>query len=337
MSPFSKSLPSPSPVADPVTADASGGEAPSHRRRRYAIVTPCRDEAEFLEAAIGSLVDQSVPPIHWVIVDDGSTDDTPRIAAAAAARHPFIEVVTRRDRGGRKVGPGVIEAFYEGLARIDLDRVDFICKMDADLELPHRYFERLMEEMDREPRLGAVSGKMFLRDDRGRLHHERRGDDHAAGPTKFYRVDCFREIGGFVRMVGWDGIDGHRCRQLGWMAESIMDDELKVVHLRRMGSSQVGVLTGRVRGGEGKWRIGSSPWYLLATTVYRLFDPPFVVGGLSMAFGYFRAMLAGVPRMDDPTYLRHLRRYEWSVLLRGRRRARLASDRRIRRLAETRT
>jgi biofilm PGA synthesis N-glycosyltransferase PgaC len=304
--------------------------------RRYGIVTPCRDESEFLTAAIRSLASQTVPPVCWVIVDDGSTDDTPRILAEASGKYPFIKVVTRTDRGRRKVGPGVIEAFYEGLAHLDLGELEYVCKMDADLELPVRYFERLMEEMEAEPRLGAVSGKMFLRDDRGRLRHERRGDDHAAGPTKFYRVACFGEIGGFVRMVGWDGIDGHRCRQLGWMAKSLMDDELKVVHLRQMGSSEVGVITGRIRGGEGKWRIGSSPWYLLATTVYRCFDRPYIIGALAMAFGYFRAMAVGVPRMSDRAYLRHLRRYEWSVLFRGRQRARLTSDQRIRRRAEAR-
>src|SRR3990167_7673481 len=102
-----------------------------------------------------------------------------------------------------------------------------------------------MEEMDHEPRLGAVSGKMFLRDKNGRLHHERRGNDHVAGPTKFYRLTCFRDIGGFVRMVGWDGVDGHMCRMKGWMARSIMDDEIKVVHLRQMGSSHKGILHGR--------------------------------------------------------------------------------------------
>lgn len=301
--------------------------------RRYAVVTPCRDEAEFLEAAISALARQTVQPVQWVIVDDGSTDGTGEILKRAAERHRFIRVVTRSDRGERRVGPGVVEAFYTGLETIDLDDVDYICKMDADLELPPRYFERLMEEMDREPWLGAVSGKMFLRDASGRLHHERRGDDHAAGPTKFYRRSCFEEIGGFVRMVGWDGIDGHRCRQLGWMARSIMCDELKVVHLRQMGSSHQGILAGRRRGGEGKWRIGSSPWYVLATGVYRCFDRPYLVGALWMCYGYFRAMLTGVPRMSDPGYLRHLRRYEWSVLIRGRARARRRSDDRIRRLA----
>lgn len=285
--------------------------------RRYLIITPCRDEAEFIARTIETVAAQTVPPALWVIVDDGSSDDTPRILARATEQHRFIRVLRREDRGARKVGPGVIEAFYAGYDSVNQGDFTFVCKMDADLELPPRYFERLIVEMEREPRLGAVSGKMFLRDADGRLHHERRGDDHAAGPTKFYRRTCFEDIGGFVRMVGWDGIDGHMCRMKGWAARSIMDDELRVVHLRQMGSSHVSVMHGRVRGGEGKWRIGSSPWYLLATAVYRLADPPLVIGSAAMVYGYFRAMFRRTERMTDPAYIRHLRRYEWSALFLG--------------------
>ncbi|MEM9373613.1 MAG: glycosyltransferase family A protein [Planctomycetota bacterium] len=293
---------------------------------RYLVVTPCRDEGEFIASAIESLAAQTVRPATWVIVDDGSTDNTPDVLAEYAAKHDFIRIVRREDRGERKVGPGVIEAFYAGYESIDPGEYEFVCKMDADLELPARYFERLIEEMDREPCLGAVSGKMYLRDEHGRLHHERRGDDHAAGPTKFYRLACFEDIGGFVRMVGWDGIDGHVCRMKGWIARSIVDAELKVVHLRQMGSSHNGVLHGRVRGGQGKWRIGSSPWYLLATALYRMRDKPYVIGAIAMTYGYFRAMLTGVERMDEPAYLRHLRRYEWRTLLRGKARTLRAYD-----------
>ena len=317
--------------ADSVNAIA----LPTSSSRRYLVVTPCRDEADYIARTIETMCQQSVRPTLWVIVDDGSTDNTPDIVEAASRSHDFIKVLTRTDRGERRVGPGVIEAFYAGLESVPDWRVfDYVCKMDADLELPARYFERLMEEMEQEPHLGAVSGKMFLRDSKGRLHHERRGDDHAAGPTKFYRMSCFEHIGGFVRMVGWDGIDGHMCRQRGWMARSIVDDELQVVHLRQMGSSQVGLLHGRVRGGEGKWRIGSSAWYVFVTAIYRLFDPPVAIGALAMVYGYIRAMLRGVPRMSDPVYFRHLRRYEWSVLLRGRVRAHRMSDDSIRASSE---
>ncbi len=302
----------------------------SESRRRYLLITPCRNEEDYLQITIDSIGAQTVLPACWVIVDDGSTDRTPEILKAACEEYPFIKVVKRADRGERAVGPGVIQAFYAGYESVDVSQFVYICKMDADLKLPPRYFERLMEEMEKDKRLGGVSGKMFLRDDTGVLHHERRGDDHAAGPTKFYRRSCFEEIGGFVRMVGWDGIDGHMCRLKGWVARSIMDDELKVEHLRQMGSSDKGVLSGRVRGGQGKWRLGSSPWYLLATAVYRAFDKPYIIGACAMVYGYFYAMFAGIERYNDPVYLKHLRRYEWAVLIKGKNIATSACHDRIR-------
>lgn len=296
-------------------------ESENNNSRSYFVVTPCRDEAEFIELAIESLAGQSIRPTCWVIVDDGSSDETPVLLAKAAEKYDFIRIVRREDRGERKVGAGVIDAFYSGYDSVDVSEFTYICKMDADLELPRRYFERLMEEMESDDRLGAVSGKMFLRDEDGELHHERRGDDHAAGPTKFYRRTSFEDIGGFVRMVGWDGIDGHMCRLKGWVAKSMMDDELKVVHLRQMGSSDQGVMHGRIRGGKGKWRLGSSPWYMFATAVYRGFDKPYVIGACAMVYGYFHAMLTGVERYCDPAYLKHLRKYEWDALTKGKNKA----------------
>src|SRR5690349_5128474 len=104
--------------------------------KRYALITPCRDEAAFLQTTIDTVAAQSIPPSKWVIVDDGSTDNTPSILKRAAEQYPYIQVIRREDRGRRSVGPGVIEAFYEGLQAIDVDEFDYICKFDGDLEMP---------------------------------------------------------------------------------------------------------------------------------------------------------------------------------------------------------
>lgn len=298
--------------------------------RRFALITPCRDEAAYLQTTIDSVAAQSVKPALWLIVDDGSTDDTPTILRRAAEQHDFIKVVRRSDRGERAVGPGVIEAFYDGLSRIDLDDYDYICKFDGDLELPSRYFQRLMEHCESDPWLGTVSGKLFLRYG-GRLVEERCGDENSVGPSKFYRTQCFQDIGGFVRQVSWDGIDGHVCRMNGWIACSIDEPELRIVHLRRMGSSQKSFWSGRLRWGRGKYYMGSSLPYVLAASLYRMFERPFIISGVGILFGYLQARLRGEQRYDDPAYLRHLRRYEWRSLLRGKRRTMQMSHDEIRR------
>ncbi len=213
--------------------------------RRYLLISPCRDEAQYLRRTLDSVAAQSVPPALWVVVDDGSTDETPAILEEYARRLPYLRVVRRTDRGRRQVGPGVIEAFYAGLDTVRLEDFDYLCKLDMDLDLPVRYFELLMQRMESDPRIGTTSGKpWFVHPQSGALVPEVCGDEMSVGMTKFYRVACFKEIGGFVRQVMWDGIDCHRARMLGWIAESVDLEPLRFVHLRPQGASQKGIWTG---------------------------------------------------------------------------------------------
>jgi glycosyltransferase involved in cell wall biosynthesis len=298
--------------------------------RKYCLITPCRDEASYARRTLDAVVRQTEPPALWVIVDDGSTDATPRILADYAARHPFIRVVTRADRGHRKVGGGVIDAFYAGLETVDLDGFEYLCKLDLDLDLPPGYFAGLMDRMEKEPRIGTASGKpYFVRPglpdddvhfplvDLDKLVSEKIGDENSVGMTKFYRTTCFRQTGGFVREVMWDGIDGHRCRQLGWIAVSWDDPELRFVHLRPMGTSQKNWWTGRVRHGFGQYFMGTTPLYMVAAALYRMTRPPRVVGGLAMLQGYFKSMLKRNPRYGDAEFRRFLRSYQWASLFKG--------------------
>jgi biofilm PGA synthesis N-glycosyltransferase PgaC len=286
--------------------------------RRYLLVSPCRDEAAFIRRTLDSVAAQSVPPTLWVIVDDGSRDETPAILAEYAKRLPWLRVVRRTDRGGRSVGPGVIEAFYQGLEGVNLDDFDYVCKLDADLVMPPRYFELLMQRMEREPRLGTCSGKpWFTHPETGALVPETMGNEMSVGASKFYRVSCFREIGGFVRQVMWDGIDCHRARMLGWIAEATEDEELRFLHLRPMGTSHKGIWTGRVRAGFGQYFMGTSPLFYVASAIYRLPKYPPLIGSLAMLWGYFSSAAKSLPRYDDLEFRRFLRRYQHASLVVG--------------------
>jgi len=303
--------------------------------RRYCLVAPARDEEAFARRTIEAIAGQTEPPALMVVVDDGSTDRTPAILAELAGRYDWLRVLTRPDRGERKVGPGVIDAFYAGYATIDPAELDYVAKIDLDLDLPPRYFELLMDRMEAEPRLGTGSGKPYFpgpsnpggRLD-GELISEACGDETSVGMIKFYRRRCFEEVGGFVREVMWDGIDCHRCRQLGWIARSWDDPGLRFVHLRPMGSSHKGLLTGRMRHGYGQWFMGTGPCYMAASAAFRMTRPPRLVGGLGMWLGYVKSALTGAPRYDDHEFRRHLRRYQRACLLMGKKRATAWFDRR---------
>jgi glycosyltransferase involved in cell wall biosynthesis len=308
-------------------------------RRRYALIAPCRDEAKYLRVTLDSILAQTVPPALIVVVDDGSKDATPQILAEYAAQHPgLFEIVTRADRGGRKVGPGVIEAFYAGykaiLPRIKAGEFAYHCKIDLDLQLPPRYFERLMEKMESDPRIGTCSGKSYIPVDAEQpltsaYVSEKLGDETSAGMTKFYRVECFEQIGGYVRQVMWDGIDCHRCRMLGWRACSWDEPDLRFKHLRPMGTSHKGVFTGRMRHGFGQWFMGTGLGYVTASAVFRMAMRPVVVGGAAMWWGYVRSMLRGEPRLEDREFRAFLRSWQWAALIKGKGRALADLDARV--------
>ena len=267
--------------------------------RRYCLITPCRDEEKFARRTLDSIAEQTIPPALWVIVDDGSRDGTPEILREFAQKLPYIRIIRRPDRGDRKLGSGVIEAFDSGYETIDPRQFDYVCKLDLDLDLPAAYFEQLIARMEQNPRIGTCSGKPYMELD-GKLISEKCGDENSVGMIKFYRTACFRQIGGFVREVMWDGIDCHRCRMHRWIAVSWDDPQLRFTHLRPM---------------------GTSPAYMLASALFRMTRPPIVIGGIAMMWGYLRGWMRGSPQYADKEFRRFLRRYQWSCLLRGKARA----------------
>jgi poly-beta-1,6-N-acetyl-D-glucosamine synthase len=287
---------------------------------RYVLISPCRNEASLMRQTLDSVLAQSVQPEEWIIVDDGSSDNTAEILAEYTARHAWIKVITRPDRGRRAVGPGVVDAFYSGYAALTSTDYDFLCKLDMDLRLPPRYFAILIERMHANPLLATCSGKAYLEED-GRLVYERHGDDTSLGMTKFYRRACFEQIGGFVREVMWDGIDCHQCRRHGWIACSWNDPELRFVHLRQMGSSQQSVYVGRMRHGYGQYFMGTGFLYMAASALGRLNQKPYVLGSLAMLWGWLKSAAQRKPRFDDPDFRRFLRRDQAHALLLGKRRA----------------
>ena len=287
---------------------------------RYVLISPCRNEAAYMRQTLDSVIAQSVRPALWIIVDDGSSDATPAILREYAGQHDWIRIVTRGDRGHRAVGPGVVDAFYTGYAAIEPDDYDFLCKLDLDLRLPPRYFEILMQRMAADPSIATCSGKAYI-EEHGALVAERHGDETSLGMTKFYRVDRFKAIGGFVREVMWDGIDCHRCRMKGWQACSWDDPELRFIHLRPMGSSQQSVYTGRMRHGYGQYFMGTGFLFMAASALSRVNQKPYVLGSAAMMWGWLRSALARKPRYDDPEFRAFLRRYQRRALQVGKSRA----------------
>jgi len=284
---------------------------------KYVLISPCRDEAKYMPITIESIVQQTIKPATWIIVDDGSTDNTPILLAEAAHKYSFIKIISLPNRGKRLLGQGVIEAFNSGLELINLKDYDYLCKLDMDLKIPPNYFEIIIQRMETNPRIGTCSGQPYFINKKGKLISEKCGNDMSVGMIKFYRVECFQEIGGFIPQVMWDGIDCHRCRMYGWIACSWDESELNFIHLRPMGSSHKGIITGRMRHGAGQYFMGTGLFYIIASSLFRMTRPPLIIGGFAILIGYIKSFLEGQKRYEDLEFRFFLRQYQWNCLLKG--------------------
>ncbi len=299
-----------------------GGERGGTDRSRplpLVAISPARDEERTLPRTIAAMVAQTRRPLRWVIVDDGSSDRTAEIVEAACKEHDWIRLLRRPDRGHRRLGGGVIQAFDAGLESVDVP-YEYVAKVDVDLEFSPRYLEELMGHFEADPRLAAASGKVFLAID-GQLVENFMIDEMVAGQFKVYRRQAFEEIGGFVQEVMWDGIDFHRARSLGWRTQSIASPELRITELRPMGASDRSIYRGRLRWGRGQWFMGSWWPYVVASGFFRMRERPRVLGGLLIIAGYFAAALRGDRRYGDAGFRRELQAWQRARLgrlLRGR-------------------
>jgi biofilm PGA synthesis N-glycosyltransferase PgaC len=276
---------------------------------RYAVITPVRDEAEYIQKTLDAMTGQSIKPVEWIIVDDGSIDATPEIVSRYAAVTPWIRQVRRADRGSRQRGKGVVEAFYAGFENLDED-FDFIVKLDGDLSFAAEYFESLLREFGANPKLGIAGGGVYEKLD-GENWVLRASRDHVRGPTKVYRRSCFEAIGGLVPALGWDGIDEWQARAQGWDVRTFA--ELKVYHYRVTGAA-TGTLRSRIEEGYGAHFMGYHPLYQIARGIQHMPSKPFVVGGAAMIVAFFIAWLRGERQIADRQVIRYVRRTQLEQL-----------------------
>ncbi len=278
-----------------------------------AVISPVRNEAKYVQKTLDAMLAQTVQPEEWLFVDDGSTDDTKSIIESYAKRHSWIRVISRDDRGFRQLGPGVIAAFNFGRERLRSQDYAYIAKLDGDMSFPPRYLEIMVGKLKSDPKLAAVSGKVFRPEKVGYVE-EYIIDEMVAGQFKLYKRKAFDDIGGFTQTILWDGIDIHRCRMKGYKTLSFYDPEARLIHHRLMGSSDKSVYTGRVRLGRGIWFMGYHPLYAIASGLFRTHERPYVIGGLIIIASYFYAAIKREPRFEDPEFIEELQQWQLATL-----------------------
>jgi glycosyltransferase involved in cell wall biosynthesis len=261
----------------------------------YVLITPARNEERFIEHTIQSVISQTVPPLKWVIVNDGSTDATAEIVARYAAECNWIEVVELVKHRDRSFAAKV-HAFNAGLERVYDAEYAVIGNLDADVSFNADFCEFLMNRFREDHSLG-VAGTIFCEDGYSSATDSFEGQSHVAGGCQFFRRDCFEEIGGYTpnKAGGIDWIAVTTARMMGWKTRSFR--EQLFFHHRSLGTAERGRLRSAFSYGEKDYYLGGHPLWELCRVAYRVTKRPYVLGGIALYLGYLSAF---VWRMERP-------------------------------------
>ncbi len=279
---------------------------------KYIIITPARDEEEHIEQTIKSVIHQSILPVRWVIVNDGSSDNTGSIIDAYAKKFDWILTLHRKNRGFRNSAGGEVEALYDGYKLIESVKWEFIVKLDGDLLFDSDYFEKCLHFFSLNKRLGIGGGSIYLMDSNKNLKLEKCPVFHVRGATKIYRKECWENIGGILTIPGWDTIDEVKANMLGWETQSSPD--IKIIQLRDTGGPE-GTWRDSVKNGLANYITGYHPLFMFLKCLKRIFQKPYGVMAIGLMYGFLSGYVKKIPQVDDQELIRYVRKEQINKLL----------------------
>src|SRR5215467_2060129 len=234
----------------------------------YVIITPARNEIQFLELTLKSVVSQSILPLRWVIVSDGSTDGTDELVQTYALDHPWKELVRMPERKERHFA-GKVQAFNAGYGRVQELNFHVVASLDADVSFDANYFPFLLQKLAADPELGLV-GTPFKETSNQVYDYRFVNIEHVSGACQVFRRRCFEEIGGYVpiRGGGIDYVAVVNARMMGWKTRTFT--ERVCFHHRCIGTAERGMIAAKFRYGVKDYMLGNHPVWELFRGVYQM-------------------------------------------------------------------
>jgi biofilm PGA synthesis N-glycosyltransferase PgaC len=288
---------------------------------KYVLITAARNEAQFIELTIKSVLAQAVRPVKWIIVSDGSTDGTDEIVRKYAAQHSWIELVCMSDRKKRDFG-GKVYSIRAGLAHLGVLPYDVIANLDADVSFAPSYFDFLLKKLEENPRLGVVGTAL---NEKGHNKYDYRLTllAHVSGPCQVFRRECYEEIGGYTPLEqgGVDFSAVWKARAMGWETQTF--PEMAYEHHRPMSSAKHTGLKLWIYTGRMDYVQGNHVVWELSRCLNQMRRRPYLVGGALTFCSYVWHALKGVERVisdDAVRFLRHEQLLQLRKLVRRNRR-----------------
>jgi len=261
----------------------------------YVLITPARNEDAHIEKTIKSVISQTVLPMKWVIVSDGSTDRTDEIVRSYLKGREWIEFIRMPKRRERHFAAKV-QAFNAGYEKVKSLEYDIIGNLDADISFGEDFFEYLLNKFERMPKLG-VAGTDYIEGEFHSFKDSYINVHHVNGQCQMFRRECFEAIDGYVPIKG-GGIDWvavTTARMKGWKTYSFPDRTY--IHHRRMGTANSNVLLSRYHYGKKDYFLGGHPLWEIFRGTFQLTRKPYIIGGVFLLLGYFWSSMT---RLEKP-------------------------------------
>lgn len=274
----------------------------------YVLVTPARNEEALIEKTIQSVIAQTVLPLKWVIVNDGSTDSTAEIVSGYTAKYDWMEMVTLPAHRDRSFA-GKVHAFNAGFEKMNNLDYEVVGNLDSDVSFDPDYCEFLLSKFAEDETLG-VAGTIFLENGYSSGSDSFEGQNHVAGGCQLFRKECFKEIGGYVpnKAGGIDWIAVTTARMMGWKTRSFR--EKSFFHYRALGTAERSLLASTFSYGEKDYYLGNHPLWEIFRVAYRSTKKPYVLAGIALYSGYLSAFLRRMKRPVSGDLMRFHRHEE---------------------------
>jgi glycosyltransferase involved in cell wall biosynthesis len=272
--------------------------------RQYVLITPVKNEEATIGITIDSVVRQTVLPTEWIIVSDGSTDQTDAIVQVASRKHHWIRLLPLPKRETRSFS-AVVHATEKGIKTLNTAEYQYLGLLDADVRFAANYFDELIQRFENDPKLGLAGGIVIDVDTP--KNEKPRNTQDVPGAVQFFRRACFDSLGGLVAIPegGWDALTCARARMRGYKTRLI--PELSVDHLKPRNISEGGAFRRKYQLGIRDYALGYHPLFELVKCAGRIAEPPFLVAAAARFAGYWGAAMKKHPRLIPADLLAFVR------------------------------
>lgn len=281
---------------------------------KYLLITAAHNEQDFIEKTIISVINQDYKPAEWVIVSDGSTDETENIVKKYTLRYSFIKLIVNDRKEGRNFASKVY-ALNTGIKSIINKDYKYIGILDADVSFDSNYYSSLIKEFNKNSKLGIAGGDYFDIVNQKKIHIKA-SLFSVRGATQFFRRECFEQIGGIqpIKYGGEDALACYAARMNGWEINNI--DYLTVLHHRPTGLTGKNILKTRFRDGLVEYSLGYHPLFQFVKCIKRLTEKPLFIGSVLRFLGFWTKMIKSEKRTVPEELLNYIKHEQFKRIVR---------------------